>query len=325
MEETMRPTRRTMLAALAATAVPLRASAQSAYPNKPIRFILPFPAGSGTDTSARIVAKQLGEMTGQPVVVDNRAGGNGLIAAQAAATSPPDGHTVFVTTMTTQSVNPWLYKKLPYVPQDFVPVTRFALSPMVLIVRPTDDQPKSLAELAALAKKKPGGLSYASGNTSSRLAAAVFLAQVGATGTHVPYKGTPQGITDLIAGQVDFFCPDLSPAVPLIQQGRLRGLGVTGPARVATLPGVPTMAEGGYPVGLITWSGAFLPPGTPVAIADQLEGLLRRAVASDEYQKMVRDTGTISGAQPRDQFAAFVKDELGVWGDAVRAAGIEPE
>lgn len=153
----------------------------------------------------------------------------------------------------------------------------------------------------------------------------MFLAQVDAPGTHVPYKGTPQGLTDLLAGQIDFFMPDLSPAVPMIQQGRLRALGVTGPARVATLPGVPTMAEAGYPVGLMAWPGAFLPPGTPVAIAEQLEGLLRRAVASDEYRKLVRDTGTISAPQTRADFAAFVKDELDGWGKAVKAAGIEPE
>jgi len=324
----MHTTRRRVLAGTAAAlaVAPFGAAAQADYPSKPIRFILPFPPGSGTDVGARMVAKQITDMTGQPVVVDNRAGGNGLIAAQAAATAANDGYTVFITTMTTQAVNLSLYKKLPYDPQaDFIPVTRFALSPMLCVVRNTDDQPKTVAELVERARKAATPLNYASGNTSSRVAGAVFLKQIGAQGTHVAYKGTPQGISDLLAGQIDFFFPDLTPSVPLVQQGKLRALGVTGSQRIGALPDLPTMAEAGVPVELVTWSGAFLPVGTPKPIVDRLNGLLRKALASTDYQELSKRSGTSTAPNSPEEFAAFVKSEVTLWGDAVRAAGIEPQ
>jgi tripartite-type tricarboxylate transporter receptor subunit TctC len=323
----MRPSRRDALAACAALiAAPAVVRAQAQFPTRPIRFILPFPPGSGTDTGARVVAKQLTEATGQPVVVDNRAGGNGVIAAQAAAQAPADGYTVFVTTMTTQAVNLALYRKLPYDPQkDFVPVVRFALSPMLLVVRAADDQPRTVAELAERMRKGPAPLNYASGNTSSQVAAGQFARMVGATATHVPYKGTPQGLTDLIAGQVDFFFPDLTPSVPLVRDGKLRALAVTGRDRIASLPELPTMREAGFPVDLVTWSGAFVPAGTPRPIVERLNELLRKALASSEYGELMKRSGTTGGPTTPEEFAAFVKDEVEVWGTAVRAAGIEPQ
>jgi tripartite-type tricarboxylate transporter receptor subunit TctC len=321
------PRRRVIAGAAGALAVaPFGASAQAAYPTKPIRFILPFPPGSGTDIGARITAKQITDMTGQPVIVDNRAGGNGLIAAQAAATSLNDGYTVFITTMTTQAVNLSLYKKLPYDPQaDFIPVMRFGLSPMLCVVRNVDDQPKTLAELVERARKASAPLNFASGNTSSMVAGSAFLKQIGAKGTHVSYKGTPQGLTDLLAGQVDFFFPDLTPSVPLVQQGKLRALGVTGVQRIGSLPDVPTMTEAGVPIELVTWSGAFLPAGTPRPIVDKLNELLNKALASPEYQELSKRSGTSTAPNSPEAFAAFVKSEVKLWGDAVRAAGIEPQ
>jgi tripartite-type tricarboxylate transporter receptor subunit TctC len=323
----MQPSRRRALAAGAALiAAPVAGRAQSQYPSKPIRFILPFPPGSGTDVGARVVAKQLTEMTGQPVVVDNRAGGNGLIAAQAAAQAAPDGYTVFVTTMTTQAVNLALYRKLPYDPQkDFVPVARFGLSPMLLVVRNTDDQPKTVAELAERMRKSPTPLNYASGNTSSQVAAGLFKKLAGASATHVAYKGTPQGLTDLMAGQVDFFFPDLTPSVPLVKDGKLRALAVTGRSRIPSLPDLPTMREAGFPVDLVTWSGAFVPAGTPRPVVERLNELLRKALASSDYQELNKKSGTSSVPTTPDEFAAFVKEEVDVWGSAVRAADIEPQ
>lgn len=320
--------RRRLLASVAALAAApaLHAQPAPAYPSKPIRFILPFPAGSGTDVGARIVAKQITEATGQPVIVDNRAGGNGLIAAQAAAQAPADGYTVFVTTMTTQAVNLSLYRKLPYDPQkDFVPVGRFSLSPMLLVVRNTDDQPKTVAELVERMKKSPTPLNYASGNTSSQVAAGVLTKLAGATATHVPYKGTPQGLTDLIAGQVDFFFPDLTPSVPLVKDGKLRALAVTGKNRIASLPDLPTMREAGFPVDLVTWSGAFVPAGTPRPIVDRLNELMRRALTSAEYGELNKRSGTTTIPTTPEEFAAFVREEVDLWGAAVRAAGIEPQ
>jgi len=276
--------------------------------------------------SARTVAKVVTEITGQPVVVDNRAGGNGLIAAQAAKEAAPDGYTVFITTMTTQAVNLALYRKLPYDPsKDFIPITRFALSPMLLVVRNTPDQPKTVAELVELAKTKPGGLNYASGNTSSRVAGAVLMSQAGAKATHVPYKGTPQGLADLISGQIDFFFPDLTPVVPLVKEGKLRALGVTGADRIPSLPEVRTMAETGFPVNLVTWAGAFVPAGTPKPVVDRLHALLLRALASEDYKAVTERSGSRVAPMSPEAFAAFNRSEIDNWGNAVRAAGIEPE
>ncbi len=312
--------------ALGAVAAAPLVRAQESFPARPIRFILPFPAGSGTDVGARVVAKQITEMTGQPVVVDNRAGGNGLIAAQAAARAAADGYTVFVTTMSTQAVNLALYRKLPYDPQkDFLPITRFTLSPMLLVVRNSADQPRTVAELVERARKAATPLSYASGNTSSQVAGASLMSQVGARSTHVPYKGTPQGLTDLIAGQIDFFFPDLTPVVPLVKEGKLRALGVTGTHRIPSLPEVPTLREAGFPVDLVTWSGAFVPAGTPRPVVERLNELMRKALASDDYQDLSRRTGTRTGGISPEEFGAFVRQEIEQWGQAVRAAGIEPQ
>ncbi len=319
--------RRAWLLAMAGGALSTRAAAQApAFPAKPIRFILPFPAGSGTDIGARIIAQSISTQTGQTVVVDNRAGGNGFIAAQAVAQAPADGYTVFITTMTTQAVNQWLFKKLPYNPaRDFAPVTLFAMSPMILIVRNAPDAPKTLAELTERLRKSPGKATFASGNSSSRLAAETYRAALGLDAVHVPYKGTPQAITDVIGGQIDFMFPDLSPAVPLVKSGQLRAIAVTGTKRVASVPELPTMGELGVPVNLVAWSGAFVPAGTPRPIIDRLNQLMHAALASREYQEQSAKSGTEPSPMTPDQFGEFVRAEVDNWGRAVKAAGIQPE
>lgn len=323
------PLRIVLTGLLAAASVCSSALAQPAgapYPSKPIRFILPFPPGSGTDIGARIIAQSVSTQTGQTVVVDNRAGGSGFIAAQAVAQAAPDGYTVFVTTMTTQAVNQWLFKKLPYNPaRDFAPVTLFALSPMILIVRNTPDAPKTLAELTERVRKSAGKATFASGNSSSRLAAETYRAALGLDAVHVPYKGTPQAITDLIGGQVDFMFPDLSPAVPLVKSGQLRALAVTGSKRVPSVPELPTMGELGTPVNLVAWSGAFVPAGTPRPVIDRLNQLMHQALASREYQEQSAKSGTEATPMTPDQFGEFVRAEVDNWGRAVKAAGIQPE
>lgn len=244
--------RRTLaaIAAIAAVSVfPTIASAQSNYPERAIRIIVPFPPGSGTDNSARYVGQKLSESLGQTVVIENKPGANGFIAAQAVAEAPADGYTLFITTMTTQSVNPHLFKKLPYDPvKDFAPVSVISASPLLLVVRNDDASPKSLAELTERAKQAPGKLTFASGNTSSRVSAEMYAAQMNLKLLHVPYKGTPQALVDVIGGQVDLMFPDLSPVVPLVKEGKLRPLAVTGRKRITSLPEVPTMAEAGAPL-----------------------------------------------------------------------------
>lgn len=306
---------------------PLAAVAQADYPAKPIKIIIPFPAGSGTDSSARFVAQQIAQQTGQAVVVDNKPGANGFIAAQAAAQAAPDGYTIFITTMTTQSVNPFLFKKLPYDPvNDFEPVSLISQSPMLLVVRNTDDQPRTVAELTARARKPGAMISYASGNTSSRVAAETFKQIARVDFLHVPYKGTPQGISDLLGGQVDLMFPDLTPSVPLVKDGRLRALGVTGLRRISSLPEVPTMAEAGLAgFDLVTWSAAFVPAKTPKAVVDKLNALIAKGLATREAQVHYARTGSEATPSTPAELADFAKSELVKWGRAVRAAGIEPE
>jgi tripartite-type tricarboxylate transporter receptor subunit TctC len=312
---------------IAIPAVGDAAEAVADYPSKPIRFVLPFPAGSGTDASARFVAQAITEMTKQPVVVDNKPGGDGIVAAVTAAHAPADGYTVFITTMTTQSVNPHLHRKLPYDPvKDFAPVTLLTLSPMILVVRNAPDQPKSLEELTALARKRDGKLNYATGNTSSRVAAEFYAHKNGLHFQRVPYRGTPQGLTDLLGGQVDFMFPDLSPAVPLVKDGQLRGLTVTAATRLSVLPQIPTTKEAGLPdLQLYTWAAAFVPSGTPPAIVEKLNGLMVKALKTKAAVDYYAQNGVKPAPSTTAELAAFCKSELENWGNAVKVADIEVE
>jgi len=322
---TRRQTLSWLAAALAAPAS-LPTWAQAAWPSKPIKIILPFPAGSGTDSSARFIGDAISRQTGQPVIVDNKPGANGLIAAQAAATSPPDGYTIFVTTMSTQSVNPHIVKKMTYDPvKDFAPVAQISLSPMLLVVRNTDDQPKTYAELTALARKS-GKLAYGSGNTSSRVAAEVWRAKEKLQVTYVPYKGNPQALTDLLGGQVDLMFPDLTPSAPLVKAGKLRALAVTSAKRLPSLPDVPTVIELGLPEAVLnTWSAAYMPAGTPQPIIDRLSQIIQNALHTKEAVEHYGRTGAQPSPSTPAELAAFTRSEYEVWGRAIKTAGIEAE
>ena len=313
--------------AIGVLAAPALSQTAPAFPTKPIRFILPFPAGSGTDSSARFVGQAVTEMTQQPIVVDNRTGADGIIAAQAAATAVPDGYTVFVTTMTTQSVNPHLYRRLPYDPvKDFEPVSLFTRSPMLMVVRNQPDQPKSVAEFITQAKARTDSLNYATGNTSSRVGAEFFSRKAGLKVTRVPYRGTPQALGDILAGRIDFMFVDLSPSVPLVKAGRLRALAVTGPVRLPNLPDVPTTTELGMPdLQLFTWSGAFVPAGTPKAVIERLSELFLKAMRTREAAEYYGKNGISPMLMTTEEMAVFIKSEYESWGRAVRFAGIESE
>jgi len=296
------------------------------YPDRPIKIIVPFPAGSGTDTSARITGQTITEQTKQAVVIDNRAGASGFIAAQAAAAAPPDGYTVFITTNTTHAANAALFKKLPYDPiKDFAPVSLLGKSGLVLVVRP-DSPYKSAGDLIKYARANPEKLTFAGGSSSTRIAGEMFKEAAGSRAVYVPYKGVPQALSDLIGGQFDFMIADVNPALPLIQQGKLKALAVTTARRFGLLPDVPTLAESGLPgFEMVAWSAAFVPAGTPRPIIDRLNQLIRAGQKSKTYQEFTARAGGEAAAGTPEELAAYVRSETDKWARAVKAAGIEPE
>lgn len=298
--------------------------AVDAYPSKPIRFIVAFPAGSATDQVARLVAPQITKATGQPVIVDNRGGASGFIACEAVAKAPADGYTVLFTTGTTHAANPSLYRKLPYDPvKDFAPVTPTSLSAFVLVVAPGFPA-QSVADLARLAKSRPGKYTFASGNAPSRIGGEMFRMMAGVDLLHVPYRGAPQAMADLLGGQIDMIWSDLRTAIPQVQTGKLKALAVTGRTRLPTLPAVPTMIEQGYTDYLLAnWSGAYLPAGTPPAIVARLNALIQAAVRADQAAHE-NAGGEVQLTSP-DDFARLQARDAAMWARTVKAAGIEPE
>jgi tripartite-type tricarboxylate transporter receptor subunit TctC len=319
--------RRAVIAALLATFAATGALAQSKYPDHPITFVVPFAAGSATDQLARALGASISADTKQAVVVDNKAGASGMMAAQAAARAPADGYTVLITTNTTHAANEHLYKKLPYDPvKDFVPVTGLGKGGQVLVVR-ADSPYKSVADILAKAKKEPGKLSFGSGSSSSRVAGELFK-QLSATDIlHVPYKSNPNALTDLLGGQIDMMITDTATGLPQIKGGKLRALGVSGTKRIALLPDVPTIAEAGvkgYDMGY--WFAAYVPAKTPQPIVDRLRELLVAGTKSATAKAFFESTGTDAWTTASsDELAHFQADEAQKWGRVIKAAGIEPE
>lgn len=302
------------------------AFASDTYPTKPIKVIVPFPPGSGTDTSARRISQIILEKTGQPVVIENKPGASGFIAAQAAATSPADGYTLFVTTNTTHAANAALFKKLPYDPiKDFAPISRIGTSGLVLVVR-AESPIKTLADLTKMAKAQPDKLTFASGSSSTRIAGEMYASMADLKMLHVPYKGVPQALTDVLGQQVDFMISDITPATPLIQGGKLRAIAVTLEQRHPSMPDVPTMIESGLPgYSMFAWTAAFAPAGTPKPIIDKLAGLIKEGVESPAMQDNFKATGSMGTPSTPEETAKFVQSETDKWAKAVKAAGIEPE
>jgi len=315
-----------LLAAASATTGLARAAGANDYPDKPIRVLVPFPPGSGTDDSARYIAQSITSQTGQSVVVDNRPGASGIIAAKAAAGAPADGYTLFITTNTTHAANASLFKKLPYDPiKDFAPVSLIAKSGLVLVV-PADSPVHTVAELTALAKEKQGKLSFASGSSSTRIASELYKIMSGAPALHVPYKGVPQALTDLMGHQFDFMISDISPARPLIQSGKLRAVAVTTAQRHPLFRDVPTMAESGLPgYELTAWVAAFFPAATPRPMVERMSELIRKTLAAPATVEHFGKTGGEATPSTPDELAAFVRSETLKWAKVIKTAGIEPE
>ena len=327
-----RTARRHLLATAAAaallglsTAGPAHAQAP-AYPAKPITFVVPFAAGSATDQLARALGQAVNTDTKQPVVVDNKAGASGMIAAQAVAKAAPDGYTVLITTNTTHAANEHLYKKPGYdAVKDFAPVTGLGKGGQVLVVNASAPY-KSVGELLAAAKAKPGKLSFGSGSSSSRMAGEMLKQLAGVDILHVPYKSNPLAITDLLGGQIDLMITDTSTGVPQIKAGKLRALGYSTQQRSTQLPDVPTIAEAGvkgYDMGY--WFAAYVPAGTPAPVVARLNELLTAATKSPAARSFYDMAGSEAWTTTPEGLAQFQAAETRKWGQVIKAAGIEPE
>jgi tripartite-type tricarboxylate transporter receptor subunit TctC len=319
------PLRRQLSIAALALALPGLAAAQ-AFPAKPITFVVPFAAGSATDQLARALGQSLTEQSKQPVVVDNKAGASGMMAAQQAARAAADGYTVLITTNTTHAANEHLYKKLPYdAVKDFAPVTGLGKGGQVLVVK-TESAYKSVADLLAFAKKNPGKLSFGSGSSSSRVAGEMLKQLADVDILHVPYKSNPLAITDLLGGQIDLMITDTSTGVPQVKAGKLRALGFSTQTRSPQLPDVPTIAEAGvkgYDMGY--WFAAYVPAGTAAPVVAKLNELLVAAVRSAPAKAFFENGGVAAWTTTSDELAQFQTAETQKWGKVIKAAGIEPE
>ncbi|MGB6102558.1 MAG: tripartite tricarboxylate transporter substrate binding protein [Pusillimonas sp.] len=296
------------------------------YPVKQLTFVVPFTAGSATDQQARVVAQGLTEATGIPVVVNNKVGASGFIAAQTVATAVPDGYTILVSTNTTHAANEHLFKTLPYDPlKDFEPVTALNKGSQILIVN-KDLPVKNVKELIALAEKSPGKYTFGSGSSSSRMAVELFQQMVGIELLHVPYKSSPLAITDLIGGNIDLMIVDAPNALAQINADKVRGLAVSGAARNPLAPDLPTIAEAGVAgYDMSYWTAAWLPAKTPKAIVDILNELMVAATNSKPAQEFYTRTGSERYVTTPEELAQFQASETDKWGSIIRKAKIEKQ
>lgn len=294
------------------------------YPNKPVRMVVPFPPGGTTDILARAVGQKLSEAWGQLVVIDNRPGAGGNIGTDIVAKSAPDGYTLLMGTVGTHSINQSLYGKLPFDPiKDFAPVTLVASVPNVLVVNSTVEA-KSVKELIALAKSKPGQLTFASsGNgTSIHLAGELFKAMTGTAMLHIPYKGSAPAITDLLGGQTNMMFDNLPSAMPHIKSGKLRALGVTSVNRSPALPDTPTIAEtgiGGYDAS--SWFGVLAPAGTPKEVVAKIHADIVKALSAPDIKERLSSQGAEPVGNTPEQFSQHIRTESLKWAKVVKDSG----
>jgi tripartite-type tricarboxylate transporter receptor subunit TctC len=296
------------------------------YPDKPIRLVVPFPAGGATDLMARTLGQKLAERLGKGVVIDNRAGAGGGIGAEAVATAAPDGYTLLFATMGSLTINPNLYKSLRYDPvKSFVPITLTHSTSNLLVVHPSVPA-QNVAELVTLARAKPGELTFASaGNgTTSHLSGELFKSLAKVELTHVPYKGSAPAMTDFLGGRISMMFDTTSNFVDYAKTGKLRPLGVTGAKRSPALPQVPTIAEApgmaGYDMTL--WLGVLAPAGTPQAIVDTLHREIGAAMSTPDMARQMADAGIEVRLSTPQEFASLIRSDLAKWGQVVQRAGI---
>ena len=296
------------------------------YPSRNITLVLPFAAGSGTDTTTRIISKELGTALGVGMVIDNKAGANGSIAASYVARAAPDGYTLFVTTNTTHSANPYLLKTMSYDPiKDFTPIARTGDLPFMLVINP-EIPANSVQDLIALAKKEPGKYSYASGSSSAIVSGATFARLAGLDLLHVPYKSSPPALTDVIAGRVSMMFVDVLTGLPHVNGKALKALAVTTKNRSALLPQLPSMDEAGVKgFDITSWQGYLGPANLPKDIVLKLNGEIQKIINRPEIKKELGERGMEAFSGPPEEFEKFLKDQLVVWEKLIADAGIEKQ
>ncbi|MEN3296252.1 MAG: hypothetical protein V7642_5505 [Burkholderiales bacterium] len=300
--------------------------ADPAYPAKPIRLVVPFTSGGGTDTMARVVANKLAESLKGTIVIDNRPGAGGNIGIDNAAKSAPDGYTIVMATTGNLAINPALYAKMPFNPlKDLTPISTVALSPLVFVA-PANSPFKSIADVVAAAKARPGEISFGSpGNGSlAHLTGELFQQAAGIKMQHIPYKGAAQAITDVMGGQIHLYLSTVPPAIAQIKGGKLRAIAVTSGKRAEDMPNVPTIAEGGYKgFDASTWYGLLAPAGTPALIIERLNAEVNRVLKMPEVQEKIRAEGGQVMGGTSAEFSALLKNDILKWGQVVKDSGVK--
>jgi len=297
------------------------------FPSRPVRFVVPSAPGGGTDITARIVAPKLSEFLGQQVVVENRAGASTMIGGEVVARAAPDGYTLLVG-ISTLAINPAMVRKVPYdALKDFAPISQLVATANLLVTHPSLPV-RTVKDLVAFARPRPGQLLFASAGvgTNPHLSVELFQSLTGIKMVHVPYKGSGQGIVDVVAGHVPVMMPSILTGLPFAKSGRLRALGVTGVKRAAGAPDIPTIAEAGVPgYEAVQWFGVLAPAGTPRAIVSRLHGeIVRTLQAGEVRERLLADGADPVGSTP-EEFAAYLRTETSKWAKVVKDAAIQPE
>ena len=309
-------------------ALAISAAFAQSYPNRPVRWVVPFPPGGSADIMGRMIGQDLSKALGQQVVIENRAGASAIVGAEYVAKAAPDGYTVLQANVSQMTIHPSLYAKLPYDPvRDFAPVTVLGIVSSVVVTTPALPV-RTIGDLIALARKRPGQLNFTSSGAgaSTHLTGELLKQRAGISMTHINYKGSGPALTDVMAGFVEIMFENLPSALPFIQSGKLKVLAVTGKERSPVLPAVPTLAESGFPgFDMVSWQALVAPAATPKPVIDRLHADLVRVLTSAQMKEKLFGLGTEVVANTPEQFAQYIREETAKWSKIVRDAGIRLE